>query len=205
MSAMKNKLKDQRGVSVVIALLFFLFCAVIGSIILASAASNAGRLSHMEQEQQAYLTTSSAATMIQQSVNGMKFKAVAENGVEKSMTLPAGDWSSYIGLLAEKVYADDTEQTATFEIAATDMEVISGKMTMDTDYNVSVVLNQKNNPEQYKMTIKISAEAKKNEVSHRRERGPDDAYGNPTYREIEILTTTAKWGIGEVEKGDGTL
>jgi len=73
MGAVRQKLKSKRGASIVLALIFFLVCAAIGGIVLASAASNAGRLSHIRQEQQAYLTASSAAKLVRDELAGIGF------------------------------------------------------------------------------------------------------------------------------------
>ncbi len=44
----KQKLRSQEGASLMVALLFFVMCAAVGSMILASASSSAGRISGLE-------------------------------------------------------------------------------------------------------------------------------------------------------------
>ena len=65
---MKNrifgKLHSRRGASFLLALLFFLICALVASAVLMAAASNAGRIRSARTEHQLYLTVSSAARLL---------------------------------------------------------------------------------------------------------------------------------------------
>lgn len=61
---MKNKLKSQRGASLILALLLFLVCAVIGSIVLIAGTASAGRLSELTEADQRYYSVSSAAQVL---------------------------------------------------------------------------------------------------------------------------------------------
>jgi len=70
MNLLKNKLIDRSGASMLIALVLFLTCAMIGSVILSSAAGNADKIRTRKSEQQNYLSVSSAARLVQSAVNG---------------------------------------------------------------------------------------------------------------------------------------
>ena len=60
----KNKLNNQNGASLLVALLFFVMCATVGSIILAAATASAGRMkSYTESDRQYYLTSSAGKTL----------------------------------------------------------------------------------------------------------------------------------------------
>ena len=57
------KLKSDSGASLMAALLFFIMCATVGSIILAAATASSGRLAGLKRNEQAHYAVSSAAEM----------------------------------------------------------------------------------------------------------------------------------------------
>lgn len=59
-----QKLHSRRGASFLLALLFFLICALAASSVLMAAASNAGRSRSARAEHQVYLTVSSAVRLL---------------------------------------------------------------------------------------------------------------------------------------------
>ena len=65
MKTLSNKLRSETGASFIIALLVFLICAVVASVIVMSASGNVERIQQHRAEEQAYLTMSSAAQMLQ--------------------------------------------------------------------------------------------------------------------------------------------
>lgn len=69
-----KKLKSQRGASLIFALLVFMLCAFAGSAALVSASANAGRYARLEQDQQQYLSASSAATLLRDELHGQEIK-----------------------------------------------------------------------------------------------------------------------------------
>ncbi len=64
MNRLKHKLKSQNGASMLIALLFFLLCSMIGSSILMASVSNAGKSNSNEEQHQIYLALSSAVKLV---------------------------------------------------------------------------------------------------------------------------------------------
>lgn len=64
MKRLRKKLHSERGASILLALLFFLVCMMVGASVLAAAASNAGKIRSNQTEQQKYLTLSSAIRLI---------------------------------------------------------------------------------------------------------------------------------------------
>ncbi|MEG1683356.1 MAG: hypothetical protein RR295_05960 [Oscillospiraceae bacterium] len=68
MHAIFQKLQSRRGASMLMALLFFLLAAMVGAVILAAASANADKLANRKQEQQDYLTISSAARFLQDTI-----------------------------------------------------------------------------------------------------------------------------------------
>ena len=55
---------DERGASILIALLFFLVCALVGGVVLTAASVGTGQLVDYEKSQQAYYSTTSAAELL---------------------------------------------------------------------------------------------------------------------------------------------
>lgn len=64
MERLREKLHSQRGASILLALLFFLLCMMVAASILMAAASNAGKIRSSYEEQQKYLTLSSALRLV---------------------------------------------------------------------------------------------------------------------------------------------
>lgn len=64
MEALRNKLKSRRGASILLALLFLLLCMMVGASLVMAAAASAGKIRGNKEEQQKYLTLSSALTLL---------------------------------------------------------------------------------------------------------------------------------------------
>ncbi len=75
-----DRLKNQDGASLMAALLFFVFCGVGASIILASASSSAGKIQNLPREDQKRYSVDSAAAFLrdelQRTENTVKIKEV---------------------------------------------------------------------------------------------------------------------------------
>ena len=61
---LKQKLKSQTGASITFALLLFLVCAVVGSVVLTAGTAAAGRLSELAESDQRYYSVTSAAQLL---------------------------------------------------------------------------------------------------------------------------------------------
>lgn len=59
-----KKLHNKKGASIILALLFFLICATVGSVILAAASANASRIKSERQNENNYLAVRSAGELI---------------------------------------------------------------------------------------------------------------------------------------------
>lgn len=62
--------QDTRGASILIALLFFLVCALVGAVVLTAATVSTGQLVDYEKSQQAYYSTTSAAELFRDELVG---------------------------------------------------------------------------------------------------------------------------------------
>lgn len=75
MGSIRGKLRSQRGASILLALLFFLVCAMVGASVLMAAASNAGKSRSSREEQQKYLTLSSAMQLVCDELTAAEYTA----------------------------------------------------------------------------------------------------------------------------------
>lgn len=85
-SAFRKKLNSKRGVTLLLALLLFLVCALVGSVVLAAAYTSAGRYARSKDAQQSYLTVMSAARLVEQCVADMSYEASYVKTVEETIT-----------------------------------------------------------------------------------------------------------------------
>ena len=70
-----RKVKSNSGASMLFALLVFMLCVLAGTAALTAAAANSGRYTHMEAEQQDYLSVASAARVVKNELVGSTFTA----------------------------------------------------------------------------------------------------------------------------------
>ena len=68
MQAIKKKLRSQRGASITFALLIFLVCAVVGSVVLAAGTAASGRLAELAEYEQRYHAVNSAAELLSKEI-----------------------------------------------------------------------------------------------------------------------------------------
>ena len=73
MEALKKKWNSCRGASILLALLFMLVCMMVGASVLMAAASNAGKIKSNRDEQQKYLTLSSALNLVIDELANVKY------------------------------------------------------------------------------------------------------------------------------------
>ena len=66
MSRIKRKLKSRAGASITFALLLFLVCAVVGSVVLAAGSAAAGRFSRLREMDARYYSVTSAASLLRE-------------------------------------------------------------------------------------------------------------------------------------------
>ena len=82
MKKLRTKLRSERGASISYALLLFLVCAVVGSVVLVAATSASGRLSGLAKADQRYYSVTSAAELIRDLYDGAEATAAREEITE---------------------------------------------------------------------------------------------------------------------------
>lgn len=105
MNALKRKLTSQSGASITYALLLFLVCAVVSSVVLAAGTAASGRMSQSVESDQRYYAVTSAAEFLKKHIDGQKvtLKKTDPKGyipVESASELLA--YSSKTAVLGEK-------------------------------------------------------------------------------------------------------
>lgn len=90
MQKIKAKLNSKRGVSLMMALLLFLMCALSGAAAITAAGSNIGRYSYMREYQQEYLSVSSAAKLLKtqfEQGSGISVDCSGANAIDNASTM----------------------------------------------------------------------------------------------------------------------
>ncbi len=115
MNSIKRKLTSQSGASITYALLLFLVCAVVSSIILAAATAASGRISQSVESDQRYYSVTSAAELLKEMING---KSVII--LEQTTSVNGGDATTVYGYpkIDDYTYADNNYLTLLQEAAA---------------------------------------------------------------------------------------
>lgn len=73
---MYSKIRSNRGASLSFALLLFLVCTVVGSVVLAAGTASAGRMSKLGESDQSYYSVTSAAQFLAKELSDKEVKIV---------------------------------------------------------------------------------------------------------------------------------
>ena len=81
--SIREKLKSRKGASLIFALLAFLVCAVVGTVVISAASASGGRVKDMAAVDQRYYAVMSAAQLFKEELNNQTFtvERVYENKV----------------------------------------------------------------------------------------------------------------------------
>ena len=94
MSRVEKKLKSERGASITFALLLFLVCAVVSSIVIVAATAASGRMSKLAEMDQRYYSVTSAVKLLEDTLDG---QSVIVKRSEKTNTTYTADNPSMTG------------------------------------------------------------------------------------------------------------
>ena len=75
MSRVKKKLQSRRGASITFALLIFLVCAMVSSVVIVSATTAAGHMSSQAEMDERYYAVAEATQMLRSRIEGQQVKA----------------------------------------------------------------------------------------------------------------------------------
>ncbi len=151
--AVLKKIRSRKGASITFALLAFLVCAVVSSVVLAAASASAGRASDLAAMDQRYYAVSSAAQLFRDTLDGQEFT------IERSNKVPSYAYTTYQKLStggAAAIGSEDAEGNTTGTVYKTgdlltlqdQVQSISMRMTKkqpDGSRITEVYLNDVNN------------------------------------------------------------
>ncbi len=89
MEKLRRKLKDSRGATIILALLFLLLCMMVAATLLMAAVSNAGKAQRSRVEQQKHLTLSSALDLVRVELEAAEYRGRYSYGKETVLDIGA--------------------------------------------------------------------------------------------------------------------
>ena len=208
---LKRKLRSESGATLLMALLFFLLCALASSVVLAAGSTASGRIAGLEQDQQAFYTVTSAAQVLQEEINeGGAFTATVVTTTDmgtgiSSSTLPAYQYSGLSLILeaAADVYDNKTIHTdiltlkqGTVPEGTFDFGTVKASFTMDKDYNISIALSLNDAELSNKYQCVVTAKGNSHITSVTETR--NDSEGNDYT--VLITTTDITWSDALIKK-----
>lgn len=142
MTMLGKKLQSNRGMSILMGLLLLLVCATAGAAALTSAASNAGRYTHLRRDQQRYLTVASAARTVRDELCKGSYTATEvtdEEGVldeTRSTTSYAGPFADWL----EELWPDGASPDDLRVLVDGEDSGVRWSLTLEDDHTLSAEL-----------------------------------------------------------------
>lgn len=210
MQTVKGKLKSKRGVTIIMALVFFLIAAIIGSIVITAASASVGRLTHLRREQQAYLTVSSAAKLARDVIADTKFTAVVVDGGSPSYSVtPDSSLSSFIQAVSAssftnpawipgesfQIIPDSDSTTSAVTASVTDIKAAGSNRT------IVITFESDDTENPYVLMLSVPFIISENTTFQYVEVLDEDGEDAGSYT-ITTVTTTYSYGSGVIAKGD---
>ena len=176
MDALRRKLHDQRGVSMLMALLLMLVALMVSAVVVAGASSAVSALRTDQKQEQAALTVTSAAELIRNSFLASDMKYVSttvsyefyynpnQNTSTTTQTIPAelafSDFANYaIGRLRDgqpvlnRVYTLHLEDDRVSDVTATFSMAYDTLDSGETSYVLTAALESTDPDAPYRMTL----------------------------------------------------
>ena len=154
-NAVKEKLNNRRGVSILISLLAFLVAAMVCAVIIAAALASARAVRSDFDEEQVFLTVESAERLVENDINGGKLVMVEHWDVTDSIKDDSSKTCKFITAwlndicresikdMAEDIIVDrHLSSTRTFTVSAVDED---GEDSLD---DVKMTLTMEGDPEE---------------------------------------------------------
>lgn len=127
MQAIKNKIRSRRGASLTFALLLFLVCAVVGSVVLVAGTAASGRMSQIAEMDQRYYSVNSAARLLIDTIDGEEITIVETEPAVGSASYKYGDGSD---LVIDGKFDSVAKEAAAFYIHNSDPNGRTGDNTL---------------------------------------------------------------------------
>lgn len=221
MNKIISKWNSRRGASFAMGLVFFLLCAMVGVTVLTAASVNAGQIKTLRQGNQDYLTVASAARLLREEINGMRFTAEETSvynrgdggGTEISYdyAISSGKLADLLKADATTVYRNGQQAARSLTLDMGELDTVSINYVMDLDYGLTLTLSlADSDASRQQYTLTLSAE--EDSLSHvSREHISyldyiDTETGQPVYDSYTVVTTIVTtdviWGNPLIEEVD---
>lgn len=198
---LRNRIRSNSGATILLALLFFLLCALAGSIILSAGSAAAGRISGLKETEQSFYSVTSAAQVIREEIEGQEFQAYRENGgtpiytTEPNSEMKKILIDAIIGIYEGKL-AKATDTLTVYPSDTTQTDVL-GKVTADfimtDDYKIEITFSMENSK---KYICKLTAKAIVNKTTSRYEEEKDGKLVEIEREDIHVY-----WNECTIDKG----
>jgi|GEM_PF-4297068 len=145
-----RKLNNERGASVVVALLFFAICAVGGLMILTAGTASSGRLKSYKETTQSYYNVSSALRIANDDLSGQELTYDGTSFPEA----PA-HYTAFLESGVAAIQSGQASYAETVTITLPGGETLSdGSITMNSDYSLTYMVAD---GDSFKMTLTVPA------------------------------------------------
>ncbi len=152
MRAIHTKLRSERGASITFALLLFLVCAVVASVVLTAGTAASGRLSQQAESDRRYYSVSSAARLLQTEIESTAVTATKSGNYAadlssvswtvKTQDANAKDIPALLFTAAQKVLGDVTASVpASLTVTATNIPDVTVDVTLDASGTLTLKIH----------------------------------------------------------------
>ena len=201
-----NKLKNENGVTILMALLLLLAATVVSVVILSAATTAARHLENDRALQQSYLTVSSAAELIRDDILSSVFQeettsrkpsaTIAPIVSTKQLQAPSGLMADWLEKAKTSVERNLAFSSSAVLSVGTDNDLADVQMTftMDTDWQIKVAFSLSDGGEDdCRLTLTLIGNKK---VETKTVTGSETEAGQDT-----VTTTTITWSNAHIGKG----
>lgn len=190
--SLKRKIRSNSGVTILIALVFFLLCAVVGAAVLSASSAAAGRVIDADVNEQAYYTIASAARLIRDEIKDQKFEyyeAHQTTGDAPPVTdagyiaePPGGSLGGLLANAAMSIYKGTYNEEEGYTDDALEIEVpghgdslskVNGTLRMSADYSIEITLKLGGDEDKYACKLTIPAHQVNTTETHTEGEAPD--------------------------------
>ncbi len=205
---LRNRIRSNSGATILLALLFFLLCAMAGSIILSAGSAAAGRISGLKESEQAFYSVTSAAQVVRDEIEGQEFQAYTETIDGGSPSTPVyvkqptqkdNGLAAILNAAFDAIYKDGAKKAEdTLKITPpSPYDVVMGTVTanfvMTDDYKIEITFRMENSE---KYICKLTAKAIVNRSYPTREEKRGDQIITINQEKIQVY-----WSECIIDKG----
>ena len=216
MNVIRKKLNSQSGATILMALLLFLVAVMVSAVIISAAVSSASALRTEHEQQQSYLTVSSAAELVRDSllsgdadytrtvttVHTSRWGGDIISGPTTVVSPNDKPFSSIVSAAVERYETFQAPYSASYTISAPGYDDVYAdfavKYVEDAGgnyYDMTVWLSNGDGADDYDCCMVLNAKGREYMTS---QSARDDYTGYYT----DVRTTTVRWDTAEISKKD---